>query len=197
MAEPFIGEIRAVGFNYAPRGWKLCDGSLLSISQYSSLYALLGINFGGNGTTTFGIPDLRGRTAIGFGQGAGTSFHPLGAMGGAETVSLTQAQMPQHAHSATLTDAHTTMGCSTETATSSIPSPTSVLAKGEAKDGKSVLGDANIYNESVPDTTLLHSDVTGSIAVGDAGASQAHNNMQPFCTINYIIATEGIWPSRP
>ena len=98
MSEPFIGDTVAVGFNFAPVNWHLCDGSLLPISQYQALYALIGTTYGGNGTTTFGLPDLRGRIPVGMGQGPGLSNYTIGQMAGSTTVTLNSTQMPAHNH---------------------------------------------------------------------------------------------------
>src|SRR5439155_18983562 len=105
MSEPFLGEIRLFGFNFAPRGWAFCQGQLLPIAQNTALFSLLGTTYGGNGQTTFALPDLRGRVAVGFGQGPGLSNIDLGQVSGAETATLTQAQMPAHGHLASVSQA--------------------------------------------------------------------------------------------
>lgn len=196
MCEPFIGEIKLVPYNFAPRGWVFCHGQLLTISQNEALFALLGTTYGGDGRTTFGVPDLRGRVPLGEGQGPGLSDYPLGRRGGVEMVTLSEQQMPAHSHAATLTSAATAFPCSKEPGTSNVPGPNSVLAKGDVKKGRDDIGDANIYSENAPDTTLMYSPVAGSIAVDNAGGSRPHQNMQPYTVLNYVIATIGIFPSR-
>lgn len=163
-SEPFIGSIQQVAFNYAPRGWAMCNGQLISIEQNQALFALLGITYGGNGTTTFALPDLRGRVPLHQGQGPGLSQYFPGYSGGSETVTLTQSQMPPHAHGLPAAGDQTT------------DRPTGNVAP--AVGG----------SYGIPSTTV------GSSATVGNGASI--NNMQPYLAINYIIALEGIWPTR-
>ncbi|GMM91588.1 phage tail protein [Vibrio fortis] len=196
MCEPFIGEIKLVPYNFAPAGWVFCHGQLLTISQNQALFALLGTTYGGDGFTTFGVPDLRGRVPLGEGQGPGLGHYHLGWRGGVETVTLSEHEMPAHSHAAILTSAEAAVPCSKEPGTSNVPGPTSVLAKGDVKKGRNDMGDANIYSENAPDTTLMHSPVAGSIAVENAGGSMPHENRQPYTVLNYVIATIGIFPAR-
>ena len=170
--EPFIGQIQAFGFSFAPRGWAKCDGQLLQIASNQALFSLLGTTYGGDGRTTFGLPDLRGRTALHVGQGAGLTKRVLGATGGAESVVLTANQMPAHTHAATLRAA-------AETADTSKP------------QGK-VLGSAQFYRNPPADTNLD----AGAITVANSGGNQAHPNMQPFVVVNWCIALTGVFPSR-
>ena len=169
--EPFIGQIMMVGFNYAPQGWALCNGQLLSIAQNTALFSLLGTFYGGNGTTTFGLPDLRGRMPIHQGQGPGLSNHPIGQASGQETVTLLSSQMPQHTH---VVNAQSGPGNSTNPA-NNFPAASS------ARD--------NIYSNSANTTMNAQTDAP-------SGGSQPHDNMSPYLTINFIIATEGIYPPR-
>lgn len=194
--ESYIGEIKAVAFDYVPTGWMFCDGRTLEVSKFQALYALLGTKYGGDGRSTFKLPDLRGRVAIGFGQAPGRDSYKVGDVGGVERVRLTEAQMPRHSHNATLVDAHVVIGCSTQTATSSVPTQNSVLAKSVVLEGRSESGENFIYNENTPNTNLSPSNITGSISVADSGGDQTHSNMQPYSAINYIIAVEGVWPER-
>lgn len=172
MSEPFVGQIIAVGFNFAPIGWAPCDGRTLAISEYQVLYTLIGTTYGGNGTTTFNLPDLRGRAAINQGQGPALSSHVLGQALGVESVSLTTAQIGAHTHQL--------MGAAT--ATASTPAANTVLG--------TVTGES-IYLTSGSTVPLAAS----SIGMASGGALP-HDNLQPYQTINYIIALNGIFPSQ-
>lgn len=169
MATPFIGQISMFGGNFAPRNWAFCNGQLLSIAQNSALFSLLGTTYGGNGTTTFALPDLRGRTPIHAGQGPGLSNRVLGESSGSENVTLIVSQMPSHTHAVT-------PGASSSAATSENPSG-QVPAAGGAYD-------------SAANATLQ------GVTSGATGGSQPHTNMPPYLVINYIIALQGIFPSR-
>jgi len=169
--EPFIGEIRFVGFNFAPTGWLPCDGRLLPIVQYQALFSLLGTYYGGDGRTTFGIPDMRGRVAVGAGQGVALTNRTNGDNGGQETVTLTIPQMPKHTHN--LKAYSGTANSSAPTANIPANSPSGA-----------------VYSNQTPDTTLRSSVVTTT------GNNQPHENMQPYMTMTCIIALEGIFPSR-
>ncbi|MDQ3898292.1 MAG: tail fiber protein [Actinomycetota bacterium] len=168
MSEPFLGEIMMFAGNFAPRGWAMCNGQILPIAQNTALFSILGTTYGGNGQTTFALPDLRGRVPMHFGQGPGLSARTLGEQGGEESVTLIQAQLPQHSHTANATSAD---------ATSSKPDgavPASGGAYAPASDG----------------TTMSPGFITGG------GGNQPHDNMQPYLAINFVIALEGIFPSR-
>jgi len=173
--EPFLGQIQAFGFNFAPRGWAKCDGGLLQISQHSALFSLLGTTYGGDGETTFGLPDLRGRTPIHQGQGPGLTNRIIGQKAGAETVTLTASNMPTHTHAATLKG------------TTQAPPPTFE----DTPTGK-VLAKGNEYSDGNSDTDMGASSITNA----NTGGGQAHANMQPFLTVNYCIALTGVFPSR-
>jgi microcystin-dependent protein len=177
--EPFIGEIRMVGFNFAPRGWAFCEGQILPISQYNALFALLGTTYGGDGRTTFALPDLRGRFPLHSGNGStgsGLTSRQLGEKSGTETETLTIAQIPAHTHTA-LVNGFSSEGDST------IPDNNTW-----AKSGR---GDPDYYTGE--DNTIMSEN---AVQIGNAGGSQAHNNMPPFLGVNYIIALEGLFPSR-
>ncbi|MFC3197129.1 phage tail protein [Parapedobacter deserti] len=178
--EPFLGQIMMVGFNFAPRGWAICDGRLLSIAQNTALFSLLGTTYGGDGRTTFALPDLRGRCAIGMGQGAGRSNYTQGETGGVENVSLISAQMPMHTHQ---------LMASKENGTASDPT-NAVIANNQVtiERGKTVAGSAFI--QGVPNTTMSPQTIQ------PVGGNQPHENRQPYIAMNYIIALEGIFPSR-
>ncbi len=164
--EPFIGEIKMFGGNFAPRGWALCDGQLLPISQYSALFSILGTTYGGDGRTTFGLPDLRGRVAMHAGNGPGLSPRNLGRKAGSETVTLTTNQMPSHHHGLV-----------------------SGNANNEAQAAGHLIGKEGRYANSVGST--MH-----QASIQNAGGGQSHENMQPYLVVNYIIALQGVYPSR-
>jgi microcystin-dependent protein len=168
MSEPFIGEIRIVGFNFAPQGWALCNGQLLAISQNTALFSLLGTFYGGDGQSSFALPNLQSRVPVHQGTGTGLSPYVLGQVGGAESITLTAAQMPKHAHALNaVTTAHT-----------------SGLPTGHLLSGNGA------YGNPPPNTQLDKS------AVGGQGGSQAHENRPPFLVLNFIIALQGIYPAR-
>lgn len=171
--EPFLGELGIVAFNFAPRGWALCNGQILSISQNQALFSLLGTTYGGNGQTTFALPNLQSRLPIHAGQGVGLSNYNLGEVGGAEGVALTMAQLPAHAHSG--------QGVS---GAGSSGGPAGQVWAG------SVLGDS-VYNTSVaPNATM------SAAAIAPSGGAQPHDNRQPYLVLNFIIALVGVFPSR-
>jgi len=173
--DPFIGQLMLVCFNYAPSGWMFCDGSLLPISQYQALFSLLGTTYGGNGTTNFALPDLRGRVPVGANlSGGGNSLTPrqMGEIGGSETVGLTLPQIPAHNHLVATNDTSESLNTSSNN-----------YLGGGARTA--------IYADKAGTTTLAPA------AVSMAGGNQPHANMQPFLGLNWIIAVNGIWPSRP
>ncbi|MCA9706732.1 MAG: phage tail protein [Myxococcales bacterium] len=166
--EPFIGQIIMFAGNFAPRGWALCNGQLLAIASNSALFSVIGTAYGGDGQTTFALPDLRGRLAMGSGAGAGLSPRPLGQKGGEEQVTLTTAQIPAHAHGLSASN----------------QDPTTRDPTGHA------LAQAQIY------TTRAPNDPMSAGSVASAGGGQPHDNMSPFLAVNFIIALEGIYPQR-
>src|SRR5271166_3606728 len=163
MSEPFLGQVIAVGFNFAPVGWAFCDGSLLSIAEYSALFNLLGTQFGGNGTTNFALPDLRGRASLGVGQGQGLQPYTIGQSGGVESVTLTSSQFAGHAH------------VLQAAATATTPSPGSGVVLGTPASGTS------LYATAGEGATLSASAVSPA-----QGGGLPHENRQPSTTINYI-----------
>jgi len=170
MSEPFIAEIRIFAGNFAPRSWAFCNGQLLPVSQNTALFSLIGTTYGGDGRTTTALPDLQGRTPMHPGRGPGLTSRRLGQRGGVETVTLTEAQMPNHNHTMTAT-----------------------AEGGDRADpaDKYLASESNIY---APDNNTLQSMAEQSLP--HTGGSQPHNNMQPFIAINYIIALQGLYPSR-
>jgi microcystin-dependent protein len=174
MSEPFVGQVVAVGFNFAPIGWVKCDGSLLQISEYSALFQLLGTTFGGDGVSTFAVPDLRGRVVVGAGQGPGLSNYVQGQAGGVDSVSLTGNQNGAHTH---------------PVIAAGIVDPGIFIADPEPTMAMGSPGTNNFYATTGTPTTLAQS------TVAPVGGGAPHENRQPYQTINYIIATEGIFPS--
>ena len=172
QTEPFIGQIQTFGFNFAPRGWAKCDGQLLAISSNTALFSLLGTTYGGDGRTTFGLPDLRGRAALHQGGGPGLTNRKIGQKAGAETVTLNASTMPTHTHVATLK------------ATTSDGAPGTPTGK--------VLAPKNQYLTGTSNTNMGASSITNA----NTGGSQAITNMQPFQVINYCIALQGLFPSK-
>ncbi len=176
MSEPFLAEIVMFAGNFAPRGWAFCQGQILSIAQNTALFSLLGTTYGGNGTTTYALPDLRGRVPVGTGQGPGLPSVQLGEVSGEPTHTLIITEMPAHNHTGQAAG-HTDPG------TSSSPGG-GTWATSTSRD--------NMYINSPPNSPMAANTVT----VGLAGGSQPHNNMQPYLGMNFIIAVEGVYPSR-
>lgn len=172
----YLGQITTVGFNFCPRGTLPAEGGLLPISQYTALFSLLGTTYGGDGRTTFGLPDLRGRTAIGSGNGPGLSTHALGAKGGQERVQLTTNELPAHAHTG-----HTVAG-------TTVPNQSSPVGHSLAD----YTGTANAYTDAGPAEAMAN----GTIQTDNTGGSQPHYNMQPYLAVKFCINSSGIYPSR-
>lgn len=173
MSEPFVGEIRMFGGTFAPRGWAFCDGQLMAVSENDALFSLLGTTYGGDGRTTFGLPDMRGRLPVHQGSGPGLTSRRLGQGYGQENVTLTVNEMPAHRHGLMAT---TTEASSANPANDVLASHTD--------------GDKN-YTAASADIAALSSDT-----VGNAGESRSHTNLMPTLCVNYIISLFGIYPSR-
>ena len=178
--EGTLAEIRMFAGNFAPRGWAFCQGQILSIAQNTALFSLLGTTFGGNGQTTFGLPDLQGRVPVGTGQGPGLPNVNLGQVSGEPTHTLLITEMPAHNHTA-----QGTINASSGAGTSATPVG-NYPAASTARD--------NQY--AATQNATMNASAVG-VTVGIAGGSQPHNNMQPYLTLNYIICMEGIYPTRP
>jgi microcystin-dependent protein len=180
MAEPFLGDIEAFSFNFAPKGWAFCAGQLLPINQNQALFSLLGTNFGGDGVRTFALPDLRGRIANAFGQGPGLANYTLGQTSGEESHTLAVNEMPAggHSHSVAATNNGTTGG-------TNVPSPAVTLGSGYSSQAGSPA--VNIYSSAAPTIAM------GSLS---PAGGQPHENRMPFLALNYCIALQGIYPSR-
>lgn len=170
MSEPFVGEIRLFAGNFAPRDWAFCDGQLLAVSQNDALFSLLGTTYGGDGSTTFGLPDLRGRIPVHAGQGPGLQDRRLGDSFGLERVTLMSNQIPYHEHR---------------------PAGTRAAASSRFPEGNVWAGAPNaVYRRATPDQAMADG------LVEEAGGNQPHDNMMPFLGVNFIIALFGIYPSR-
>jgi len=180
MSDQCVGEIRMFAGNYAPQGWALCDGSMLRVADQQMLFSLIGSTYGGDGQTTFALPDLRGRLPLGQGTSASGTNFPLAAKGGVETVALTADQMPGHAHAPMATSAPATLG-----------SPSQNLMAKTVNSSGGTNQDIMYLKQAAPvlGTYLLKAD-----AVTTAGSNQPHNNLMPSLAVNFIIALEGVYP---
>ena len=172
MADPFVAEIRIFPFNFAPKGWAFCDGQLLPISQNTALFSLLGTTYGGDGRSNFALPNMQGNAPMHPGQGPGLSLHDLGEAGGSETVTLLTSEIPAHFHN---------LRAAASTGTKSVPSA-NVLAKTSGATPYAISG------------SPLVAMAVG--ALNPAGGDQPHNNMQPYLTLNFCIALQGVYPPR-
>ncbi len=170
MASPYIGEIRMFGGSFAPLGYAFCNGQLLAISQYDALYALLGTTYGGDGQTSFGLPDLRGRVPVHQGSGAGLSSRTIGERAGNESVTLISSQFPAHSHTVIATTNPATTVSPANAIFAASPAPAYVAPASQV--------------------------ALSPTAIGSAGGSQPHDNMMPYACINFIIALEGFFPPR-
>jgi microcystin-dependent protein len=177
MADPFVAEIRIFPFNFAPKGWAFCDGQLLPISQNTALFSLLGTTYGGDGKSTFALPDLQGSSPMHPGQGSGLSLHDLGEQGGTESVTLLVTEMPAHQHG---------VGRAANVSGDSVVPTNSVWAMSGAGRGAAALYIAGPATGKVNPFSLL-----------PTGGGLPHNNMQPYLTLNFCIALQGVFPARP
>jgi microcystin-dependent protein len=171
MSDPFVAEIRIFAGNFEPNGWAFCDGRLIPIAQNTALFSLLGTTYGGDGRTTFALPDLRGRAPMHAGDGPGLSPRSLGESAGTETVTITPAQAPAHTHA---------LNVSTGLADSASPSGNFLANSGTAA----------LYASGPADTPL------SAAAVTPVGGEQPHNNLMPYLTVSFIIALQGVFPPR-
>jgi microcystin-dependent protein len=175
MADPFVAEIRIFPFTFPPKGWAFCNGQLIPISQNTALFALLGTTYGGDGKSTFALPDLQGSAAMHPGQGSGLSLRDLGQIGGSESVTLLQSEIPFHTHSVI---------ANTDFGTLQAPGPDRVLARSQNAVAYQSNTSANVVTMAPQ-------------ALSPAGGSLPHNNMQPYLTLNFNIALQGVFPQRP
>lgn len=172
MSDPFLGEIRMFAGNYAPRYWAFCNGQMLAISDYNALFSLLGTFYGGDGRTSFGLPDMRGRLPVCFGQGPGLSAYAMGQKSGVETVTLTTEQIPSHSHTLAASGA-----------AAAVPSPTGALP------ADTTASSISLYAESA-DVEL------NAASISEEGGGVPHSNLMPFLCVSFIICLQGIYPSR-
>jgi microcystin-dependent protein len=172
MADPFVAEIRIFPFNFAPTGWAFCDGQILPLSQNTALFSLLGTTYGGNGKSNFALPDLQGSAPMHPGQGPGLSLHDLGEVGGSDTVTLLESELPAHTHAA--------HADAVDLADTNVPSPNASFAQSAG---------GTLYQASA-NTQLAPQ------ALAPAGGDQPHNNLQPYLTLNFNIALQGVYPPR-
>jgi len=171
MADPFVAEIRIFGFNFAPKGWALCNGKLMAISQNTALFSLLGVNYGGDGKSTFGLPDLQGRAPMFYGQGPGLSYRDIGESAGEPSVTLLQSEMPAHSHALNgVNDSGLDF-----TPVGAFPAR------------------ASMYKSNPGSVPVVQMNAS---AVAPTGGSQPHNNLQPYLVLNMCIALQGIYPAR-
>lgn len=172
MADPFVAEIRIFAFNFAPKGWAFCDGQIMPISQNTALFSLLGTTYGGDGKSTFALPNMQGSAPLHPGQGQGLSLYDLGQIGGSETVTLLVSEMPVHTH---------TMNADTlDIADTNVPSPNASFANSSG---------GAIYRPTAGSQMAFNT-------LSQAGGSLPHNNMQPYLTLNFCIAMQGVFPAR-
>ncbi|HNL39212.1 MAG TPA: tail fiber protein [Saprospiraceae bacterium] len=171
MADPFVAEIRIVSFNFAPQGWAFCDGQILPLSQNTALFSLLGTIYGGNGLNTFALPNLQGRAAMHPGQGPGLSLRDLGEEGGTEVVTLIESEIPSHNHNLVAVN---------------------FPADSNSPSGNALSRSANVsaYGNTGPTVAMKNT------TIAPTGLGLPHNNMQPYLTLNFIIALQGIYPPR-
>ena len=195
--EGTLVEIRMFAGNFSPRGWQFCNGQLLAISQWTAVFALVGTTYGGNGQTTFQIPDFRGRVAVGTGTGPGLTNVQLGQISGTETVTLNTTQIPAHTHSATAgTSGSGTATLNAVVANGNTQSPSgNYLAGSRSASVASYIASGTTAAMNAGSITL--SNITaGAPTIGITGGSQPHSNMQPYLGMNYVICLFGIYPSR-
>lgn len=176
MSEPFLGEIRMFAGNFAPRGWAFCNGQILPIAQNTALFSILGTTYGGNGQTTFALPNLQGQVPVQWGSAPGGSSYSLGQTGGSENVTLLIGQVPAHSHPVNASNT-----ASTPSVVGAVPATIPAPRGGTATNSYAASGDGTTMNPQM---------------VGPAGGSQPHANMQPYLCVSFIIALNGIFPSR-
>ncbi|HEX8626498.1 MAG TPA: tail fiber protein [Allosphingosinicella sp.] len=174
MADPFVAEVRIFGFNFAPKGWAFCDGQLMPISQNTALFSLLGTMYGGDGKSTFALPNMKNNACMHAGQGQGLSLHDIGEVGGTEAVTLIESEMPAHSHLVGAADPQ-------DAGNLQVGGPTRVFA---------FSGNGNGYNAAASIVQMAPQ------SIGVAGGSQPHNNMMPYLTLNFCIAMQGVYPPR-
>jgi microcystin-dependent protein len=173
MAEPFLAEVRVFSFNFAPRDWAFCNGQLMPISQNTALFSLLGVNYGGNGTTNFGLPNLQGNVPVHAGQGPTTSNYSLGEVGGTAQVNLLQTEIPVHTHTLNMSSLEGTEASPKDQYPAGFPG-------------------VSLYAPAASPNAVMNLAMLST-----AGGSQPHDNMMPYLALNFCIALNGIFPQRP
>lgn len=181
MATPFVAEVTIYPFNFAPKGWAFCAGQLLPLSQNTALFSLLGTNYGGDGKSTFGLPNFQGNAVIGQGQGPGLSPYFVGQEGGASSVTLLQSEMPSHSHS-----------WSANTSDGTVLTAANNMLSNAFTGSKTVNYVGNYMTTNNNPATAM-----SPFAIGITGGGQPHDNMQPYLTLNFCIALQGVFPARP
>ncbi|WP_018390730.1 phage tail protein [Ancylobacter sp. FA202] len=182
--EPFIGEIRLFPLHYPPKGWLICNGNLLEIRSHTTLFSIIGVNYGGDGTINFALPNIQGRAVLGAGTGLGLSTYSVGDDAGMESVMLTRSNLPPHNHMVT------TYASNTDGALDGLPAETNFLGRYKVR------GNPSVAEHFLPGSENLDTELS-PITVGLAGGNEQHSNMQPYLTLLYCIATEGIYPMKP
>ncbi|ROQ21518.1 microcystin-dependent protein [Marinimicrobium koreense] len=205
MSEPFIGQIQMFGFDFPPRGWSLCQGQLIAISQNTALFSLIGTNFGGDGRTTFGLPDMASRAPVGQSRGhtpPGLTPFRIGQHGGAQTHTMIETELARHTHQATFTSGggNTEVKATTDEGDATTPSQGAYLSKTKATGGPQDQ-DENIYKSNPSDDSLVSlggvsGGASGTVQVEAAGGGQPFSIQNPFLALNFSIALQGIFPSR-
>ncbi|HSF98720.1 MAG TPA: tail fiber protein [Ornithinibacter sp.] len=175
MTDPFVAEIRLFPFNFPPKGWAFCNGQLLPISQNTALFSLLGTTYGGDGKSTFALPDLQGRVPVNDGQGPGLSVRDLGEQGGSDTVTLLQSEIPAHTH---------------------VPAASAAAALSRSPSAELFANESGGVNSYAPLSGNPQALLAGA-ACGPAGGSLPHNNLAPYLVVNFCIALQGVFPQRP
>ena len=173
--DPFVAEIRIFPFNFAPKGWAFCDGQILPLSQNTALFSLLGTTYGGDGKSNFALPNMQGNAPMHPGQGPGLSLHDLGETGGSDTVSLLESEIPSHSHA---------MMASSDSADNFVPAAAIMLAKPLGRGN-------NLFATTATPLVAMNDN-----ALAPAGGDQPHNNLQPYLTLNFCIALQGVYPPR-
>ncbi len=189
-ANPYVGQIILVGFNFAPAGWALCNGQLLQIAEYDTLFNLIGTTYGGDGQTTFAVPDLRGRIPTGVGQGPALQNYFLGESGGVETVTLTLQQLATHTHTGSSSGFTATTRCKI--------GPGNQRTPADHVHASEAAGVTLPYSSAAPNAAMSANaiGVTGPVTAAAAGANQPHDNMQAYLTLNFCISLFGTYPSQ-
>ncbi len=194
MSQPFLGQIIQGGWNFAPRGYSYCAGQQMSIAQNTALFSLLGTTYGGNGTTTFALPDLQGRSMVNQGQGPGLSNYVLGQVGGTESTTLTTNQLPAHTHGATFAGSNGPNALDIK-ATDQQPSAGAIFARGVDTSGTATVPEIYLPAGTVPNIAL-GLNVSGTVTVQPSGGNQPFSILSPYLAVSVVIALQGIFPSR-